>query len=126
MIRVFVEHVVGFVADTRSSHLHEHVEESVAVPVGKRNGVPLLQMSGARTRGDIRESRAGDVFEHSIRHQCSQIGVAGTEVHIQKTVVVDVAKVAAHRGENQIQSGIGSHVGKRIALFVVIQTIRGT
>ena len=41
--------------------------------------------------------------------------VAGAQVDVEEAVVVEVAEVAAHRGEDQVEPGLLGHVSKPLA-----------
>ena len=48
---------------------------------------------------------AVDVLEHAVGDQEAQVGVAGAQVDVEEAVVVEVAEVASHGGEDQVQAG---------------------
>ena len=48
---------------------------------------------------------AAHVLEHPVGHQGAQVWVAGAQVKVEKPVVVEVAEVAAHGGEDEVQAG---------------------
>ena len=65
--------------------------------------------------GDLGEPFAGDVLEHAIGDERGQVRVAGAQVEVEEAVVVEVAEVAPHRGEDHVQPGLLGHVLEALA-----------
>ena len=56
-----------------------------------------------------------DVLEHAVGDQRGQVRVAGAQVQVEPAVVVEVAEVAAHGGEDHVQAGFLGHVLEALA-----------
>ena len=67
--RVLEQDVVGPVARGGPAGLDEDVGVAVTVPVGEGDAMPLLEVAGARRRGDVLEPSAAVVPEEHVRHQ---------------------------------------------------------
>src|SRR5579859_7451380 len=84
-------------------------DEDVLVPViieiGEGNAVALLQMSEPAGGGDVLEEFALSVTEHAIRDQGGEVGIAGSEIKIEPTVIVEIAKIRPHGQEHFVQAG---------------------
>ena len=85
--------------------------------------MPLLKVAGARGRGDFGESLAADILEHAVGDQRAQVGVAGAEVQVEKTVVVEVAEIASHGLEDHVQTGFFGLVLEAFAFQVVEEPV---
>ena len=59
--RVLEQDIMGPVAGRGAAGFEEQVEVAVAVPVGERDAVPLLEMAGARRRRHVLEPPAAVV-----------------------------------------------------------------
>ena len=74
--------------------------------------------------GDLGEPLAADVLEHAVGDQRAQVGVAGAQVEVEEAVVVEVAEVAPHRGEDQVQAGLLGLVLEALAVHVAEEPVR--
>ena len=66
---------------------------------------------------------AADVLEHAVGYQRAQVRLAGSQVHVQETVVVEITVVAAHGGEHQIQTCWLGHVFETRSIHVPKQPV---
>ena len=57
----------------------------------------LLEMAGPGAGGHVLEHGALDVLEHQVEIQAFVGHVAGAEVEIEESVVIDVPEIRAHR-----------------------------
>ena len=73
--------------------------------------------------GDLGEPLAADVLEHAVGDQRGQARLAGAQVHVEEAVVVEVAEVAPHRGEDHVQAGFLGHVLEALALQVAEEPV---
>ena len=121
---VLEEDVVVLVAVDGPAHLDEEIDVAVAVPVGTGDAMPFLEVAGARGRGDLGEPLAADVLEHPVGDQRAQVGVAGAQVEVEEAVVVEVAEVAPHGGEDHVQAGFLGLVLEALAVHVVEEPVR--
>jgi hypothetical protein len=75
---------------------------AVAVPIAASHAMPLLQVTGARRRGDLAETQAVDILEHPVGDEGGQVRLARAEVHVEPAVVVEVAVVGPHGREDHV------------------------
>ena len=120
---ILEENVVVTVAGGGAAHVNEDIDIAVAVPIAAGHAVSLLQVAGARGRGDVAEALAGHIPEQAIGDKGLQGGVSGAQVKVQVAVIVEVAEVRAHGGKVQVEPGLAGHVLEPPALQVAIKPI---
>ena len=122
--RVQEQGVPRNVAGVGPAEADVHVLITVVVEVGKRNLVTLLKVAGARGGGDVVEAKTAVVPKHPVRNQGGQVGVARGEVEVEPSVVVEVAKGAAHRVADAAHPHLCRHVGEGAVPQVAIHARR--
>jgi hypothetical protein len=115
---VLEQRIVPRVAGISAAQHHEDVEVSVAVPVGHRDPVSLLEMAGARRLGDVLKASSLDVLEQDIGHQAVERHPAGPEIDIEEPIVVDVAEIHPHRGDWMNEPDLLADIAKSLPLKV--------
>jgi hypothetical protein len=95
--RILEKQVGESVAFISPSHLDIEILRAIVVEVAEGDPVAFLQMSESAGHGDIFESLSPGVPVSEIRHQPFIFWIARPQVHIQPTIVIEIAKVRTHR-----------------------------
>ena len=80
-----------------------------------------MQVAQTGRGGDVVKALAPHVPEDAIGQQSLIGGLAGSEVHVQPAVIVQVAKVSTHGEHGAVQVQGGGHVGKGAVVVVAVQ-----
>src|SRR5439155_12355226 len=87
---IFVKAAAIVVAGVSPTHFLKNVLVTVVVDVAEGNTVAFLQVAESPRRRDILEEEALGVAEHSIGNECTEAGIAGPQIHVQPSVVVQI------------------------------------
>src|SRR5580704_4624105 len=114
------------VADHGPADFREQIFVSVIVNVGKGDAVSFMELAGARGRRHVREELTFFVVQQDVGQHGSIAGIAGAEINIEITVVVDVAEVRAHGHEDAIETDFRGDIAKRAVakIFVELERLR--
>ena len=96
----------------RAADRSDNVFIAVVVDVGKRDAVSFMQLARAGRSRDIHKGFPLFVAEHDVRHQSGVGRSPGAEIDIRISVVIDVAKISAHRHVDPVQRGLFGDVAK--------------
>ena len=83
--------------------------------------MPLLQMPGTGRVRDVLEATVAGVAIEAVRHQRAQAGLAGAQIDVLETVVVDIAEIRAHREHGFGEAGRRGHVRETAVAVIAIQ-----
>ncbi len=100
MARVLEQRTRVLVAGEGTPHVREDVLVAVVVEIGERDAVALLEMAGPGGGRDVDESSPLPIQEHAVGHQHAVRRGSGSQVEIEKAVVVEVAEVRPHRRDH--------------------------
>src|SRR5262249_4566880 len=115
---------VVVIAGHEAADIDVYVFVTVVVDVAEGYAVAFLQMARASRRCHIGESLPRLIAEGEIRHERRIRWRAGSEVNIEKAVVVQVAEVRAHRRDHAVQPDLIRHVLKSALAVIVIELHR--
>lgn len=118
---IFVEHGPVIIGFDGAAHLFEDILVAVVIDITKGNAVALLQMPEPAGGGHILEVSALGVAEHAIGNEHAEDWVARAHVKIEVPIVIEVAKVDAHRKQDFVQVRLVRNVGKSAVVIVVVK-----
>ena len=122
--RIFEEYVIESVARKHASDLQKDIFTSVVVNVAKSDAMALAEVTGSGTHGDVGEIFPFLVPKHHVGDQRCVRGSAGSQVNIQKTIVIKVSEVGSHGLERPVQPNLLTHVLKRSVAQVFVENGR--
>src|SRR5713226_4906820 len=114
--RILIEHAISLVAREGTAHFFKYVLVAIIVDVPKGDAVALLQVAESAGGGDLLKELAVLVSEHAVGDQGRQGRIASAGVEVQKTVIVQVAKVRAHRADHLEEVGLARDIGEGAVL----------
>src|SRR5580658_256016 len=98
----------------------ENVQVAVVVQVGHGHAMPFMQLAGARRSRDIDEGPSFLVPQQDVGDQRAVRGAPRSQIDVRISIVVQIAKVAAHGHENLVQSGLLGYIAERAVSQILI------
>src|SRR6266567_1753536 len=95
-----------------ASDFSEEVFVSVIINVGESHTMAFVKLASARGGSDIHKILAIVIAQQNIRHQRSISRKAGSEIDIQESIVIHVAKIGAHGRIDAVESNLFGDVLK--------------
>src|SRR5262249_44421733 len=92
--------------------------------VTERHAMAFLQMACACRGGYVGELLPGLIAKREIGHQRRIRWRSGSEINIEKAVVVQIAEVRAHRRDYAVQPDLVRHILKSALAVIVIKLHR--
>src|SRR5580658_1792941 len=83
-----------------------------------------MEFARAGGCGDVGEELAILIVQHNVRQHGSIAGIAGAEINVEESVVIDVAEVGAHGHEDAIESDISGDVAKLSVAKILVELER--
>ena len=121
---ILEQYISILIAGVKTSQLVIDILIAVVIDVGKGHAMPLLQMSKAARGGHILKSLAPVVAEHHIRDQHFVVGSSGSQIDIEKTIVVQIAKICPHWQVGMIESHRCGHIRETALSIVAVEARR--
>ena len=113
--------IVEFVAGIESSQLMIDILVTVIVDIGKRDAVPLLQMTKPSRVRYVLKSLTSIIPEHDIGYQRRKIWFSGRQIDVKKTIIVEISKIGAHGIHDAIKLSTHSDIAKRTIALVFVE-----
>ena len=84
--------------------------------------MPLLKVPCSRRGCDVQKFSASVVFKHQVRDEHFQRHSTCSQIHIEISIIVDIAKVTAHRHHVPIKANLDSDVMETLGTNVSIES----
>src|SRR5437667_8580975 len=101
MAGILIQNAPELVVWVDPAHDFEDVLVAVVVDVAEGNPMALLQMAEPAGRAYVLESLSFVISKHPVRDQRGEARIAGAQVEIEPSVVVQIAEIGSH-GEQQL------------------------
>src|SRR5438105_13331136 len=110
------------VAEDGAAHVFVYVLIAVIIQIGKRNSMALLEIAEPAGGGDILKPFARVISKHAVGNNRLEVGIAGPKVEVQKSVIVEIPEIRAHREEDMIQAGLNRDISEGAIVVVMIKS----
>ena len=112
------------IAGHRAADFREEIFVSVVVHVGEGDAVSFMEFARARGRGDVGKKLALLIVQQDVGQHGRVAGIAGAEINVEVSVVVDVAEVCAHGHEDAIETDFGGDIAKLAVAKILVELER--
>src|SRR5580765_1471159 len=90
------QRVAGPITGIGATQRDIDVLSAVIIEIGESHAMALLNMAGAGGSRYILKELAFGVAKHPLGDQCAEIGITGTAIKVQPTVIIQITIVMAH------------------------------
>ena len=118
---VLEQGVIKPIAGKRSAQLNVDILIAIVVNIGERYSVPFLQVPEAARHCDVREAFPLLIQKHEVRHDFRERHVTGSQIEVQESVVIQVAKVGSHRTREAGQLLLASDIQESSLAVSLVQ-----
>ena len=101
--------------------LEDDVLVTAAVQVGKRDSMPSMPLPGTGRSGDIDELLPAFVVKQNTGFERDIGGSSGSQENVEESIVINVAKVSAHRHVDLVETNFLSNIAKSTVTEVPIE-----